>query len=237
MRRMAAILAVAIVVTAVAVLESQPRIGSEPVVVELFTSQGCSSCPPADEYLRKLAADPKLRGRVIPLAYHVDYWNSLGWRDPFSSREWSLRQGGYVGALKLGSAYTPQIVVNGVRQMVGSNSFAVQRAIEEESKRTSGAHVTLNVADGAAVIRAESSSPADLMLVTFENGLVTKIGSGENEGRTQTSDAVVRSLVRLGAVKGVVDRRVPLTLAKNAGVAVFLQDPKTLRITAAASRP
>jgi hypothetical protein len=234
---MTAILAVAIVAALVVVLESQPRIGGEPVVVELFTSQGCSSCPPADAYLSRLAADPKLHGRVIPLAYHVDYWNSLGWRDPFSSREWSQRQGSYVRALKLDSAYTPQIVVNGTRQMVGSNSFAVQRAIEEESRRKSQARVTLTIAGNEAVIRTESKTPVDLILVTFENGVVTHIGSGENSGRTQTNDAIVRKLVRVGRVSGTAEKRVPLALGKNLGVAAFLQDPDTLRITAGTSRP
>src|SRR5687767_14525236 len=124
---------VALVIGVVVAIQSQtPRAGDTPVVVELFTSQGCSSCPSADALLRRIAADPKLRGKVIPLAYHVDYWNHLGWRDPFSSREWSQRQGDYVRAMKLSSAYTPQIVVNGVREMVGSNSFQVYRAIEEE---------------------------------------------------------------------------------------------------------
>ena len=97
---------------------------ADPVVLELFTSQGCSSCPSADAFLRKLAKEP----RVIRLAFHVDYWNSLGWRDPFSSREWSQRQGAYVRAMKLSSAYTPQMVVNGTRQMVGSSAFEIYRS-------------------------------------------------------------------------------------------------------------
>src|SRR5687768_2942471 len=139
MRRMIGILAAAIVVTAVAIFAAQPRTGDTPVVVELFTSQGCSSCPSADELLRRIARDPKLRGRVVPLAYRVDYWNRLGWHDPFSSREWSQRQGEYVRTMKLESAYTPQVVINGTRQMVGSNSFAVYRAIEEESQRKTDA--------------------------------------------------------------------------------------------------
>ncbi|HUR81120.1 MAG TPA: DUF1223 domain-containing protein, partial [Thermoanaerobaculia bacterium] len=104
MKRIALILAVAL------------SMHADPVVLELFTSQGCSSCPSADEFLRKLAAKDK---RVIPLAFHVDYWNYLGWRDPFSSAEWSQRQGDYVRAMKLSTAYTPQLVINGSRQVVG----------------------------------------------------------------------------------------------------------------------
>jgi hypothetical protein len=216
-------------------LESQPRAGSEPVVLELFTSQGCSSCPPADELLRELARDRELP--VIALAYHVDYWNRLGWRDPFSSRAWSERQGDYVRAMKLSSAYTPQIVINGSRQMVGSSAFQIRRAIAEESKRKPEGRLTLNVQGGELVIRAESQQAADLVVVTYENGITTKITSGENAGRTQTNDSIVRKLVRVGTVQGSVEKRVPLAMTKTMGVAAFLQDPATRRITTAASRP
>ena len=196
---------------------------ADPVVLELFTSQGCSSCPSADEFLRKLARDK----RVIPLAFHVDYWNSLGWRDPFSSRDWSQRQGDYVRAMKLSGAYTPQLVINGSRQMVGSSAFEIYRAIDEESKRKSDARVTI-APDG--VVRAQTKTPAELIVITYENGVVTKITRGENAGRTQTNDAIVRKLQRLGVVTGAVEKRVAVT--KN--VVAILQDPKTLRILAAA---
>jgi hypothetical protein len=229
MRRMTGILAVAIAVIAVAIFAAQPRAGDTPVVIELFTSQGCSSCPSADELLRRIARDPKLRGRVIPLAYHVDYWNQLGWRDPFSSREWSQRQGEYVRRMKLDSAYTPQVVINGTRQMVGSNSFAIYRAIEEESQRRTEARVTI-AADGT--IRAESKTPAQLIVVTYEDGIVTKITRGENAGRTQTNDAIVRTLTRVALVNGVATHRVNVN--GKLSVAAFLQDPATLRILAAA---
>jgi hypothetical protein len=199
---------------------------ADPVVLELFTSQGCSSCPSADEFLRKLAKDK----RVIPLAFHVDYWNYLGWRDPFSSRDWSQRQSDYVRAMKLSGAYTPQLVINGSRQMVGSSAFEIYRAIDEEAKRKSDARVTISP-DG--VIRAQTKAPAELILITYENGVVTKITRGENAGRTQTNDSIVRKLERLGIVTGTAEKRV--ALAKN--VVAILQDPKTMRITAAASLP
>src|SRR5205085_6783021 len=100
------------------------------VVVELFTSQGCSSCPPADALISKLAQN---RGQVIPLAYHVDYWDRQGWRDPFSSSEWTARQMMYIRGFALNSAYTPQAVVNGTRQFVESSSTAMNAAIDAAS--------------------------------------------------------------------------------------------------------
>jgi len=232
---MSVILAVTVVAAIVMVVESQTRGGSEPVVLELFTSQGCSSCPPADELLRQLANDRDLH--VIPLAYHVDYWNALGWRDPFSSREWSQRQGEYVRAMKIESAYTPQLVINGSRQLVGSSTFQIRSAIAQESKRKPEARVSLTVQRNEVVVQAESNKPAELIVVAFENGVTTKITRGENAGRTQTNDAIVRKLVRVGTVNGTVEKRVPLTLTKTMGVAAFLQDPATRRIAAAASRP
>lgn len=222
-----------IFVLALVLLQCKPATGTEPVVLELFTSQGCSSCPPADELLRELRKQPG----VIALAYHVDYWDRLGWRDPFSSREWSERQGEYVRAMKLESSYTPQIVINGSRQMVGSTGFAIRGAIDQESKRKPEGHVSLDVRNGEVFVRAESTKPAELIVVAYENGITTKITSGENSGRTQTSDSIVRKLVRLGTVSAAVEKHVPLALTKSMGVVAFLQDPATRRITTAASRP
>ena len=223
-----------VLITMIAV-HCKPTVGAEPVVLELFTSQGCSSCPPADALLSELARDRDVP--VIVLAYHVDYWNRLGWRDPFSSREWSARQGEYVRAMKLESAYTPQAVINGSRQMVGSSAFQIRQAIAEESKRKPEARVKLDVQGNEVVVRAESKKPAELIVVAYENGIVTKIARGENAGRTQTDDAIVRQFVRAGSVNGAVERRVPLALTKSMGVVAFLQDPATLRILTAASRP
>jgi hypothetical protein len=224
-----------VLLIAILALHCKPTNGAEPVVVELFTSQGCSSCPPADALLSELANDRDVP--VIALAYHVDYWNRLGWRDPFSSREWSARQGEYVRAMKLDSAYTPQAVINGTRQLVGSNAFAVRRAIAEESKRKPEGRVQLDVRGGEVVVRAESKQPAELIVVAYENGIVTNITRGENAGRTQRNDAIVRQFVRVGTISGSVEKHVPLALTKAMGVAAFLQDPATRRITTAASRP
>ncbi len=105
-----------------------PAAGSV-AVVELFTSQGCSSCPPADRLLSAIAAEPAFAGKVVPLAYHVDYWNYIGWQDPFSSADWSTRQKQYAQAYDTNRIYTPQLVVNGTDEMTGSEERKVRSAI------------------------------------------------------------------------------------------------------------
>lgn len=204
------------------------------VVVELFTSQGCSSCPPADALIRELHKDPN----VITIAYHVDYWDYLGWKDPFSSRTWTQRQGQYVHAFKLGSSYTPQIVVDGAREMIGSNSFAVRAAIDEASKRGSVASVKVSVDRGQATI--ETNAPRaglELIVVTTEDGIVTNIERGENHGRTQTDDAIARTFTRyIDVAVGVTSRRAAIQQQRGSVVAM-LQDPVTLKILAAGAAP
>jgi hypothetical protein len=211
------------------------KVGDQPVLVELFTSQGCSSCPPADELLRHIARDPSLRGRAIPLAFHVDYWDHLGWRDPFSSRTWTQRQAEYVRALHLESAYTPQVVINGSRQMVGSSSTQIYRAIEEESKRAPEGSVSVRREGENVVIDANAPhGGAELIVVAFEDGASTNVLRGENGGRTLANDSIARDLIRLGEVKGSVEKKIPMKLAAVA----FLQDVKTRRVLAAAvTRP
>lgn len=224
------LLLASVVVAAVFAMEraSAPKIGERMVVVELFTSQGCSSCPPADELLRRIARDPKLHGKVIPLAFHVDYWNSLGWRDPFSSRDWSARQRDYVRAMKLASAYTPQIIVNGTRQMVGSSSFEVYKAIEDESRRAAEGTVTLTPAPGGYIVRATSPHrDADLVVVTFENGATTHVTAGENNGKTLADDAIARKLVH-------AESGAKIDVDPKYGVVAFLQDRGTKRLWTAA---
>ena len=202
------------------------RIGASPVVVELFTSQGCSSCPPADALLGRIANDASLRGRVIPLAFHVDYWNHLGWRDPFLSADWSARQLAYVRAMGLSGAYTPQAVVGGTREFVGSNERQLFSAIEEASKRASNASVSI-VGD---VARLNTAAELDLIAITVDRAQTTDVQHGENGGRKLVNYAVVRKLKNLGAVRGQLDVKVP------AGTnVVLLQDRKTLRIAAAAA--
>jgi hypothetical protein len=174
----------------------------------------------------------KSRRDVIPLAFHVDYWDNAFWRDPFSSRLWTIRQMMYVHAFGLNSAYTPQMVVNGSKQFVGSNAAAMNAAIEQarsfgtvslQAKREGD---TIN-----ATIKSDAPPNTDVVLAVFQNGVPTEIKGGENMGRSTVDDAIVRKIMRVqnGLVTVPVDRS-----WKNLGVAVFLQDRKTLAIGAAA---
>ena len=219
------------------------RLGPAPVVVELFTSQGCSSCPPADALLSELARDASLRGRVIPLAFHVDYWDRLGWRDPFSSPEWSRRQYQYVGALHAKSAYTPQIVASGERQFVGSNRAALEEALVALSHRKplGEVKVTPSRQGAEARIRVQAKGTGNLVVVVYDTGAPTPVARGENAGRTIPNAAIVRRLVRAATLTGgAFDRHITIPLDPawhDLGVAVFLQDGETLAIGAAASAP
>ncbi len=224
-----------------------------PVVIELFTSQGCSSCPPADRLLSKLARDPKLAGRVIPLAFHVDYWNHIGWTDPFSAKAWSQRQQGYARAFKSNRIYTPQLVVAGTTEVVGSNESGARRLISDAlaaepagivtvSAESPAADGRLKVKTGARLARA-ASGPLDLWVVVYETGLTTPIDAGENASLTLHNDYVVRRLEKALSLPGAAgsDNSAELTLGldkrwnrANLGIAAFLQDPKTLAIQGAA---
>jgi len=233
-----------IVIAAIAILVAltmtmhgaPPKLGPTPVVVELFTSQGCSSCPPADALIHDIANDPAMRGRVIPLAFHVDYWDSLGWRDPFSSAEWTQRQARYARTMHLSSAYTPQAVVNGTREFVGSNRSALNAALEKASSEKSRTEITLIARrEGNSLIadvHANVAANDDLILAIVEDGVTTKIEHGENAGRTLTNDAIVRKLVRVAPGETTV-RLDPAW--RSVSATAFVQDRNTLAIGVAAT--
>lgn len=172
--------------------------GSRPVVVELFTSQGCSSCPPADTLLGELAQ----RGDVIALAYHVDYWNNLGWKDPFATAGATLRQRRYAGPLGLTGIYTPQMVVDGAVDVVGSDRRAVYAALAGQRQ---GPSIQLAAADGKlkiAVSASQLASAADVTLVAYTPEAETKVMRGENAGRSLREYSIVRGVYPLGAWRG-----------------------------------
>ncbi len=222
------------------------------VLVELFTSQGCSTCPPADRLLSRIAEERA--GSVVTLSYHVDFWNSAGWRDPFSTKEWTQRQVAYGRRFKAEQIYTPQAVVDGTVEVVGSRAEGLRSAIDAAASRPGG-EITLALelsasrVDVAAEVRlpeALRGERLDLMVALFETGLITSVGRGENGGRTLHNDYVVRRLERAGELKAkgpaATRHSASLRLAKDwnrsrLGVAAFLQEPKTLEIRGAAARP
>jgi hypothetical protein len=239
---------------AVAVSERGAAAAAGPVVLEMFTSQGCSSCPPADALLSEIGSTTK---NVIPLAYHVDYWNHLGWSDPFSSPKFSRRQSSYARAMDLGGEYTPQAVIEGSSQCVGSDGRSIWRAVDAARSASNLDRVnlhaslaverprTLRIRVSAQLSSGSATGNRDVMVAIFENGLVTRIGGGENGGREITYDYTVRNLVPAfeldSAHDGSVERQFSVDLdpswsLDHLGVAAFIQDTESLRISGAASQ-
>jgi hypothetical protein len=218
-----------------------------PVVLELFTSQGCSSCPGADRLLSTWGAEQFRAGRALPLSFDVDYWNYLGWRDVFSAPRWSERQSRYAAALGE-RTYTPQLVVAGRRAFVGSDAEQARAALERFSGEPARAALAVRALPSerakleVSIEPTRSAAGLHAVLALFESGLVTQVARGENAGRALKNDFVVRQLVDLGPVtpgKTFLRRlEQPWDASwkkQNSGAAVFLQDPKTLAVYDAAS--
>ncbi len=215
------------------------------VVLELFTSEGCSSCPAADRLLSRLGNDGAYRYRVVPLAYHVDYWDYIGWKDPFANKAFTRRQNKYAEAFQLSSLYTPQVVIQGKAECVGSNESRILDEIRKRQSESSGASVVLsrNGADvDVTVVPSSALGRCNVMAAIFENDLVTAVRRGENAGRELRHDFVVRRLERLGTVEDQSPITFRLSIRPenewvedHLGVAVFLQDAETLEIRAAES--
>lgn len=232
---------------------NQPDAG--PVILELFTSQGCSSCPPADRLLTRLAQDRGLAGRVIPLSFHVDYWDYIGWQDPFASPRWSERQREYGRAFRSNRIYTPQLVVHGKTECVGSQEGVVRKQIAAALAGPPAGRVTLETGPAgeadrlrvraSAKMETTAGGSLDLWVAVWETGLETRVGAGENASATLRNDYVVRRLEKALTLPGKAGARdsaeIVLGLDKrwkrgNLGVAAFLQDPATRVIHGAASR-
>jgi hypothetical protein len=177
-----------------------------PVVVELFTSEGCSDCPPADTLLEKMIATPPVPGvDIIGLGQHVDYWDRLGWKDRFSSAALTNRQQNYQTRFRTESIYTPQMVVDGRAEFVGSDAVAARNAIQKAATAAHG-HVSIDVR-GATVHVTTSDLPpvargdrADIVLMVTERGLTTDVKRGENHGRVLAHAPVVRFLATIGEI-------------------------------------
>jgi hypothetical protein len=193
-----------------------------PVVVELFTSQGCNSCPPANAYLNELS---KGRSDVLPLAFHVTYWDRLGWKDPFSMQAATDRQDRYGQRFGDGS-YTPEIVVDGSTSAVGSHRGEVGSAIEaaKHNGRTAAAvSVTRNGAQVAIEVGPGSGS-GKVLVIGFDHEHTTPISRGENSGRTLTENNVVRSVRSVGQWSGA-QLHIKEPFPEGQDVAVVLEAP------------
>jgi hypothetical protein len=183
-----------------------------PILVELFTSVGCSSCPPADTLLTRLAAEKTIgSAEIVALAFHVDYWNRLGWTDRFSSAAFTERQNRYAAAWKSDRIYTPQAVVDGRVEFVGTDVHRAVDALAEASARPH-ARVTLTLAPDAPGARhrtlrvgveppAAASFDAQVLLAIAEDGLSSQVTAGENASRRLEHTGVVRSLKSIGRIR------------------------------------
>lgn len=214
-------------------------------VVELFTSEGCSSCPPADDLLIEIARDARRLGQAVyPIAFHVDYWDGQGWKDPYSSRAYTQRQQAYAAQQYGGVPYTPEMIVNGHARFVGSRRDAAQHAIHEALQRPASCAVRASVrkmlASGevTVAVEVEGARPDDQTLAALvERGIERKIGGGENTGRTLHHGEVVRDLEAAPVGKnGVLTLSLFGPKEREKGkfsVVVFVQDPKSLGIKGA----
>jgi len=229
-------------------------VSSTPVLIELFTSEGCSDCPAADAVLEKLIVTQPVSGaEVIGLGEHVDYWDQLGWKDRFSSAALTNRQHVYGASLALEGVYTPQMVVDGRAHFVGSDGNAARRAIE---RAVGSPHGTVAIAmessaRGVAVTATAGNLPkpgrgdrADIVVAITEDHLRSSVTRGENHGRTLTHVAVVRSMTTIGeaAADGPSTARAEIPIAADwqrdqLKIVAFVQERRGRAILASAWAP
>ena len=228
-----------------------------PVLVELFTSEGCSSCPPADDVLSKLDKTQSMRGiEVIALGEHVDYWNKLGWLDPYSSADFSTRQNSYAIAFGRDSVYTPQMIVDGQDEFVGGNWNKAREAIMKATRfpkakvqilaasipneTNKDLKLSIHISD---IPKLTAGDTADVLLAITESNLRSEVARGENAGRSLRHSAVVRSLAVLGNISdGQLSFEAGSTASLNVGwqrdnlrAVVFVQERGTRRVLGAAA--
>jgi hypothetical protein len=211
-----------------------------PVVVELFTSEGCSSCPPADALLQKFDKQPYSSAELIVLSEHVDYWNHIGWTDPYSAHAYSERQNSYGDRLHLDSVYTPQMIVDGTTEFVGSSSQEAEKAFK---KTTSAVKIPVRIfnikLEGNLLKgRIETGTlpaqyvKADVILVVALNHAESQVAAGENSGRRLTHVAVVRALVKAGSIPSGQSFAQDVSLKLDKAI-----DPSQLRVIAFVQEP
>ena len=210
-------------------------IAALPILVELFTSEGCSSCPPADAALARLHEKQPVPGvQLVVLSEHVTYWNNLGWRDPFSDEKFTERQERYGDRI-----YTPQAIVDGRVDVLGSDEAGIRKAASAAAVEPHGSVRFVQNVQNAHVTATglPPHGPAQVLVAVVEDGLVSHVTRGENEGRTLSHTAVVRSLTGVGSIAASANGwsgDVPLP-PKPQRLIVFIQDRESLRVLAAGS--
>ena len=264
MRRLSLLLAVALVLAPGGLRAAPPT----PVIVELFTSEGCSDCPPADALLEQLIATQPVAGaEILGLGQHVDYWDRLGWKDRFSSAALTSRQQLYQTRFGTESIYTPQMVVDGRAEFVGSDARAARKAIERSlaaphgvlrvevsgvgaelappAKPDHGRPVRVSVA-ASDIPHAARGDRADIIVLVTESGLTTDVKRGENHGKVLRHAPVVRYLATIGQIagdgstSGSASADIPLDAAwqrDHLAVVAFVQELRGRTILASASVP
>jgi len=230
-----------ILLLAGALLSSTPNMTNHSissVLVELFTSEGCSSCPPADRLLQQLDHSQPIAGaQIIVLSEHVDYWNSIGWKDPYSSSFFSDRQSAYASHLGLNSVYTPQMVVDGTAEFVGSDTGLANHALEKAraSVKIAVRLSSVSLDEGVLHARVETgpahAKNADVFVALALNRADSNVSRGENSGRHLTHVAVVKRIDKIGSLEEGksfskdVEIKLPAGVsASNLRLVVFLQE-------------
>jgi hypothetical protein len=241
-----------IVTLMILALMAGSALAQKAVLVELFTSEGCSSCPPADALLKLVNGSQTNGGQlVVGISEHVTYWNSLGWSDPYSSPAYTERQNAYSERFHLEGPYTPQMVINGAEQIVGSDRAALLQAVEKEdaeSPRMSLRIVSLSVAANTLTVNLATSGDvpkqgADLMAVLADDSDRSNVLRGENSGRLLAHVAVARSITRVAKVKTAGDLTVqipiPASFQATQGhhLILFAQTPGNGRVLGTDTKP
>lgn len=192
----------------------KPTANQRAVLVELFTSEGCSSCPPADRVIKELANEqPIANANIIVLSEHVDYWNRLGWQDPYSSKEFSLRQNNYAQVFRNDSVYIPQMVINGTYELNGSdkekalelisksaNKPTCQIEVNYQELKKNTLNIDINITDLSILNPTQVNTSNEIILAVAEDNLSSSVIRGENAGRKLLHISVVRKLTVLGQI-------------------------------------
>ncbi|HEY8118990.1 MAG TPA: DUF1223 domain-containing protein [Methylophilaceae bacterium] len=225
-----------------AAAECSAQSGAQSVpLLELYTSEGCSSCPPADKWLSNIAASGFTSDKVVPLAFHVDYWDYIGWKDRFARPDFSARQRQVAAIGRSDFVYTPQVILNGIDFRGWSQNSRFTQTISSSLNQPARANLSLNLAPAASgeftlkataqTIRPADRKNADIFIAVYENKLTSKVSAGENNGRQLDHDYVVREWYgpyRLDEnANGAWQRAFSLKpewKGRNAGVATFVQD-------------